>query len=273
MTTISLTMDQLCALILAAQDGVLPQQRTARQERNRRYYEACKRRQAESTADETAPPASAATNTAVAPVSDSAPSAGDQTVSDTIQTHLDAVQTVSDAEPSEFSPSPSLPPSPPSPGPLSSAPTLAPPSAAAPAHVRAGRKPREPRQPRQKRAKAASKQAHAKTDVDSHSHSAGVQPESDETWLRHLEQCDAFRDIPLQEEYRRMVRWSTHRDMRITRTSFLEWLKRYERPLKLPDDIFAPPAAERGGFFSSTLADRLPHLFPSSSSPLVHASR
>lgn len=285
MTTISLTMDQLCALILAAQDGVLPQQRTARQERNRRYYEACKRRRAGCTAPaaSTATPASAVTDDrAAAPVFDSAPSASDESVSGTLQMHSDAVQTVSDAGPSDVSPSPSLPPSPPSPGPPSSAPTHAPPSAAAPAHVKGGRKVRQPRQPKQKRVKRAAKKAaqtatacqgdrqdgarrqEAQTCADGQNPGTTVPPESDETWLRQLEQCEAFRDIPLRDEYRRMVRWSTRHDMRITRSSFLEWLKRYERPLKLPEDIFAPPVADRGGFFAGTVVAQMPHLFQSS---------
>ncbi|TDU64081.1 hypothetical protein EI77_04265 [Prosthecobacter fusiformis] len=242
MTTIHLTMEQLCALISAAQDGVLPR-RTARQERNRRYYEACKRRKAAETAPSDAPhPDDVPAEIKTPPV--------------IVQTCSVASQTLSDAATSEAAPSPSLPPSPPSPGPSSSAPTHTPPSAAARVPAR-----KAATASRRKTALSAAGETRLKGRSGPRKETA-----SDDAWLTALAESEAFRDVPVREEFERMRRWFTHRGLRCTRSGFLSWLQRYEPPLKLP-----AAGAVAGGsgltkrnvadaaacFFAGTVADEI----------------
>ncbi|WP_345739011.1 hypothetical protein [Prosthecobacter algae] len=237
-TTFTFTAEQLLALLTAAQDGALPQH-TARQARNRRYYEACKRRK-EAAALAAAPAvrmeelaaggddgsgAAAApggsvypqegeagltqVNPACAVAAPVADRAGETPVRP-VQTPSDAVQTFSVGAASGAGPSPSPPPSPPSPVPPSSAPTPTPPSAGAYGAARPARK---------RRSTAAATKA---------------EEVSEENWLGQLQQEARFRHIPVAQEFARMHAWYTARGLCCTRRRFLGWLRRYEPPLSPP---------------------------------------
>lgn len=245
-TTFTFTAEQLLALLTAAQDGALPQH-TARQARNRRYYEACKRRKEAAALaaapavrmEELAAAGDDGSGTAAAPGGPVCPQEGEagltrvnpasavaapvadragETPVRPIQTPSDAVQTLSVAAASGVGPSPSPPPSPPSPRPPSSAPTPTPPSAGAYVAARPARK---------RRSAAAT--------------TAAVEEVSEESWLGQIQQEARFRHIPVAQEFARMHAWYAARGLCCTRRRFLGWLRRYEPPLSPPVAQPVPP--------------------------------
>jgi hypothetical protein len=244
-TTFTFTAEQLLALLTAAQDSALPQH-TARQARNRRYYEACKRRKEAAALaaapalrmEELAAAGDDGSGAAAAPGGPVCPQEGEagltrvnpasavaapvadragETPVRPVQTPSDAVQTLSVAAASGVGPSPSPPPSPPSPRPPSSAPTPTPPSADAYGAAR----------PARKRRRAAT--------------TAAVEEVSEESWLGQIQQEARFRHIPVAQEFARMHAWYAARGLCCTRRRFLGWLRRYEPPLSPPTAQPPPP--------------------------------
>ncbi len=244
-TTFTFTAEQLLALLTAAQDGALPQH-TARQARNRRYYEACKRRKEAAALaaapvvarEELAAGGDDGSGGAAAPDGPVCPQEGEagwtrvdplgaaialegnragETPERPVQTPSDAGQTLSVAAASEVGPSPSPPPSPPSPRPPSSAPTPTPPSAGAYVAAR----------PARKRRNAAA--------------TAAAEEVSEENWLGQIQQEARFRHIPVTQEFARMHAWYAARGLCCTRRRFLGWLRRYETPLSPPVAQPVPP--------------------------------
>ena len=82
-------------------------------------------------------------------------------------------------------------------------------------------------------------------------------------WLQAWVEDSRYAGIPVLAEYQRMHQWYATRDLRPTQRAFESWLDRYEAPLPAPLKMGHDPSSSSGqagpakSFFSGTVVDRI----------------
>lgn len=69
---------------------------------------------------------------------------------------------------------------------------------------------------------------------------------SDDDWLRSLKETEAYEHINISAEYSKMLVWCQNKKKQPTRTRFINWLNRIEKPMKAIGSVIPIGFASRG---------------------------